>query len=79
MFSFFLSLKILDFCYNNIFDVCFTSLDEMKTEHPSIIYLQCNYVIPAFCIVVILLIFQIPAYVSPNNLPAVVGLFLLYG
>lgn len=40
---------------------------------------MCNYVIPAFCIVIILLIFQIPAYVSPNNLPAVVALFLLYG
>ncbi|XP_012935434.1 ATP-binding cassette sub-family A member 2 [Aplysia californica] len=38
-----------------------------------------NYVIPAFMCVMILLIFQIPAYVSAGNLPAVVALFLMYG
>lgn len=38
-----------------------------------------NYVIPAFMCVMILLIFQIPAYVSTDNLPAVVALFLMYG
>ncbi|GFS22088.1 ATP-binding cassette sub-family A member 2 [Elysia marginata] len=40
---------------------------------------MCNYVIPAFMCVMILLIFQIPAYVSADNLPAVVTLFLMYG
>ncbi|KAK3577511.1 hypothetical protein CHS0354_026468 [Potamilus streckersoni] len=40
---------------------------------------MCNYVIPAFCIIVILIAFQIPAYVSPSNLPAVIALFFLYG
>lgn len=40
---------------------------------------MCNYVIPAFCCIGILLIFDIPSYVSPTNLPAVVSLFLLYG
>ncbi|KAK6978866.1 ATP-binding cassette sub- A member 2 [Biomphalaria glabrata] len=38
-----------------------------------------NYVIPAFMCIMILLIFQIPAYVSSSNLPAVVALFLMYG
>lgn len=38
-----------------------------------------NYVIPAFMCVMILLIFQIPAYVSRDNLPAVIALFLMYG
>ncbi|XP_059174017.1 ATP-binding cassette sub-family A member 2-like isoform X2 [Physella acuta] len=38
-----------------------------------------NYVIPAFMCIMILLIFQIPAYVSSANLPAVVALFLMYG
>ncbi|XP_053393737.1 ATP-binding cassette sub-family A member 2-like isoform X2 [Mercenaria mercenaria] len=40
---------------------------------------MCNYVIPAICIIVILLAFQIPAYVSSTNLPAVIALFFLYG
>lgn len=40
---------------------------------------MCNYVIPAFMCVMILLIFQIPAYVSADNLPAVITLFLMYG
>ena len=34
---------------------------------------------PAFCCIIILKGFNIPTYVSPKNLPAVVGLFLLYG
>ncbi|XP_071097331.1 ATP-binding cassette sub-family A member 2-like isoform X1 [Haliotis cracherodii] len=38
-----------------------------------------NYTIPAFMCVMVLLIFQIPAYVSTSNLPAVVALFLMYG
>lgn len=40
---------------------------------------MCNYVVPAICCVFILLIFDIPAYVSHKNFPAVVSLFLLYG
>ncbi|CAH1785688.1 unnamed protein product [Owenia fusiformis] len=40
---------------------------------------MCNYVIPAVCCIVILKIFDIPAYVSANNFPAVISLFLLYG
>ncbi|XP_050394470.1 ATP-binding cassette sub-family A member 2 [Patella vulgata] len=39
----------------------------------------CNYVIPAFMCILILIIFQIPAYVSEDNLPAVIALFLMYG
>lgn len=40
---------------------------------------QGNYIIPAACCVLILKIFDIPAYVSPTNFPAVIALFLLYG
>ncbi|XP_021369630.1 ATP-binding cassette sub-family A member 2-like isoform X2 [Mizuhopecten yessoensis] len=40
---------------------------------------MCNYTIPAFCIIMILQVFHIPAYTSPQNMPAVVSLFLLYG
>uniref|UniRef100_T1J7T4 ATP-binding cassette sub-family A member 2 n=1 Tax=Strigamia maritima TaxID=126957 RepID=T1J7T4_STRMM len=40
---------------------------------------MCNYVVPATCCVLILLIFNIPAYASKNNFPAVVSLFLMYG
>ncbi|ESP00897.1 hypothetical protein LOTGIDRAFT_81234, partial [Lottia gigantea] len=39
----------------------------------------CNYVIPALMCILILLIFQIPAYVSTDNLPSVIALFLMYG
>ncbi|XP_041481767.1 ATP-binding cassette sub-family A member 2-like isoform X2 [Lytechinus variegatus] len=38
-----------------------------------------NYLIPAACCVTILKAFDIPAYSSATNLPAVVILFLLYG
>ena len=41
--------------------------------------LQGNYLIPGACCVLILKIFDIPAYVSPTNFPAVIALFLLYG
>ena len=34
---------------------------------------------PALCCILILLIFDIPAYTSKNNFPAVVSLFLMYG
>ncbi|CAM1324270.1 ABCA2 (predicted) [Pycnogonum litorale] len=40
---------------------------------------MCNYIVPATCCVLILLIFDIPAYTSSKNFPAVVSLFLLYG
>ncbi|XP_074655833.1 ATP-binding cassette sub-family A member 2-like [Tubulanus polymorphus] len=40
---------------------------------------MCNYVIPAGCCIIILKIFDIPAYVSGTNFPATVSLFLLYG
>ncbi|XP_052239441.1 ATP-binding cassette sub-family A member 2-like isoform X2 [Dreissena polymorpha] len=40
---------------------------------------MCNYVIPAMCIIVILLAFQIPAYISSTNFPSVIALFFLYG
>lgn len=39
----------------------------------------CSYVVPATCCVLILLIFDIPAYTSAKNFPAVLSLFLLYG
>ncbi|XP_071498338.1 ATP-binding cassette sub-family A member 2-like [Diadema antillarum] len=38
-----------------------------------------NYLIPAACCVTILKAFDIPAYSSATNLPAVIILFLLYG
>ncbi|XP_064616373.1 ATP-binding cassette sub-family A member 2-like [Liolophura sinensis] len=40
---------------------------------------MCNYLIPSACCIGILLVFQIPAYSSPSNIPVVIGLFLLYG
>lgn len=39
----------------------------------------CNFLIPAMCCILILKIFDIPAYVSNSNFPAVIALFLLYG
>ncbi|CAN7974909.1 unnamed protein product [Ixodes persulcatus] len=39
----------------------------------------CSYVVPATCCVLILLIFDIPAYTSAKNFPAVLSLFLMYG
>ncbi|XP_033096938.1 ATP-binding cassette sub-family A member 2-like isoform X2 [Anneissia japonica] len=38
-----------------------------------------NYMVPASCCILILKLFNIPAYASPTNLPAVIILFLLYG
>ncbi|XP_062310063.1 LOW QUALITY PROTEIN: ATP-binding cassette sub-family A member 2 [Osmerus eperlanus] len=38
-----------------------------------------NYLVPATCCVLILFVFDLPAYTSPTNFPAVVSLFLLYG
>ena len=40
---------------------------------------QFNYLIPATCCIIILKVFDIPAYVSTTNFPAVIALFLLYG
>ena len=38
-----------------------------------------NYMLPAACIIVILKIFDVPAYVHGQNYTAVVSLFLMYG
>ncbi len=38
-----------------------------------------NYLLPASCVIIILKIFNVPAYVSGENYPAVILLFLLYG
>jgi ATP-binding cassette subfamily A (ABC1) protein 2 len=38
-----------------------------------------NYLIPGTCCIIILKVFDIPAYVSSTNFPAVMTLFLLYG
>lgn len=40
---------------------------------------MCNYVVPATCCILILRVFDIPAYSSDKNFPAVVSLFLMYG
>lgn len=40
---------------------------------------QLNYLVPATCCVIILFVFDLPAYTSPTNFPAVLALFLLYG
>jgi hypothetical protein len=40
---------------------------------------QCNYMIPAVCILGILLLFHIESYVGHGNIEAVIALFLLYG
>ncbi|CAB3983284.1 ATP-binding cassette sub-family A member 2 isoform X4 [Paramuricea clavata] len=40
---------------------------------------MCNYLIPAAVCITILYSFQVPAYASPTNFPAVVALFMLYG
>ena len=42
-------------------------------------FLQCNYLIPALACMLILYLFQLPAYSSATNFPAVCCLFLLYG
>ncbi|XP_071948273.1 ATP-binding cassette sub-family A member 2-like [Antedon mediterranea] len=38
-----------------------------------------NYMVPASCCILILKLFNIPAYASETNMPAVIILFLLYG
>uniref|UniRef100_A0A3B4E995 ATP-binding cassette sub-family A member 2 n=1 Tax=Pygocentrus nattereri TaxID=42514 RepID=A0A3B4E995_PYGNA len=38
-----------------------------------------NYLVPATCCILILFVFDLPAYTSPKNFPAVLALFLLYG
>uniref|UniRef100_A0A3B4BC57 ATP-binding cassette sub-family A member 2 n=1 Tax=Periophthalmus magnuspinnatus TaxID=409849 RepID=A0A3B4BC57_9GOBI len=38
-----------------------------------------NYLVPATCCVFILFVFDLPAYTSHTNFPAVLALFLLYG
>lgn len=38
-----------------------------------------NYMLPASCVIIIFKIFDVPAYVSGSNYPAVILLFLFYG
>ncbi|XP_041855370.1 ATP-binding cassette sub-family A member 2 isoform X4 [Melanotaenia boesemani] len=38
-----------------------------------------NYLVPATCCIIILFVFDLPAYTSTTNFPAVLALFLLYG
>lgn len=61
--------------------VDYDQTDTMNDDDDNLFWvvLQANYVIPAFMCVMILLIFQIPAYVSSANLPSVIALFLMYG
>ncbi|TTW24234.1 ATP-binding cassette sub-family A member 1 [Bagarius yarrelli] len=40
---------------------------------------MCNYVVPCLIVIVIFLCFQQKAYVSPQNLPALILLLVLYG
>ncbi|XP_061107852.1 phospholipid-transporting ATPase ABCA1-like [Conger conger] len=40
---------------------------------------MCNYVVPCLIVIVIFLAFQQKAYVSPENLPALILLLVLYG
>lgn len=48
-------------------------------SHSSFCLLQLNYLVPATCCIIILFVFDLPAYTSPTNFPAVLSLFLLYG
>ncbi|UYV63452.1 ABCA2 [Cordylochernes scorpioides] len=60
-------------------------LHEVSGVHPVVYWVSnylwdmCSYVVPATCCVLILLVFDIPAYSSRKNFPAVVALFLMYG
>lgn len=56
---------------------CLLSLHPALTAH--LYLLQLNYLVPATCCVIILFVFDLPAYTSPTNFPAVLSLFLLYG
>lgn len=47
--------------------------------HRSFCLFQLNYLVPATCCIIILFVFDLPAYTSPTNFPAVLSLFLLYG
>uniref|UniRef100_A0A672GMS6 P-type phospholipid transporter n=1 Tax=Salarias fasciatus TaxID=181472 RepID=A0A672GMS6_SALFA len=40
---------------------------------------MCNYIVPCLIVIVIFLCFQQQAYVSPQNLPALILLLMLYG
>lgn len=57
------------------------SLTPIRTpgSHPPPSPLQLNYLVPATCCIIILFVFDLPAYTSPTNFPAVLSLFLLYG
>lgn len=47
--------------------------------HLLFLFCQLNYLVPATCCIIILFVFDLPAYTSPTNFPAVLALFLLYG
>lgn len=49
------------------------------SSHRRSCLLQLNYLVPATCCIIILFVFDLPAYTSPTNFPAVLSLFLLYG
>lgn len=51
----------------------------VPSSHHLPLPLQLNYLVPATCCVIILFVFDLPAYTSPTNFPAVLSLFLLYG
>ena len=55
------------------------SLSLCLLSFPSLSRCQMNYLVPATCCVLILFVFDLPAYTSPTNFPAVLALFLLYG
>lgn len=58
---------------------CPCLLSPRPRSHPLPSPLQLNYLVPATCCVIILFVFDLPAYTSPTNFPAVLSLFLLYG
>lgn len=51
----------------------------MGRQSLKVLSLQLNYLVPATCCIIILFVFDLPAYTSPTNFPAVLSLFLLYG
>lgn len=57
----------------------FCSMDPTQNMFLSLSCPQLNYLVPATCCVIILFVFDLPAYTSPTNFPAVLSLFLLYG
>lgn len=54
-------------------------LGSWVSSHRRVCLPQLNYLVPATCCIIILFVFDLPAYTSPTNFPAVLSLFLLYG